>query len=480
MASLAPDRPANATRLHTERANPHWTRLGDEAALDHIPGEDGWPVVGTTLSVLADPTGFGNRMARTYGPVHRSRTFGRRQVTLLGAEANELVLFDRDKLFSSEQGWGPVLNLLFPRGLMLLDFEAHRVDRRALSVAFKPDAMRHYADTLNAGIATALTGWAPSGAPTAMRFYPAIKALTLDTAATSFLGLPLGPEADALNKAFVDMVAASVGAVRRPLPFTRMGKGVAGRKMMVAYFTKLLRQRRDAPGQDMFSQFALATREDGALLEESRVVDHMIFLMMAAHDTITSSATSLVWLLARHPEWQHKLRAEALAVTGGAGRPLAYDDLGRMELTEMAFKEALRMVPPVPTTPRRALRDFTYMGFCIPAGTPVAINGAATHADPRYWPEPDVFDPLRFTPDNAAKRHKYAWIPFGGGAHMCIGLHFATMQIKVLMAHLLTRYAIGIAPGYEPAWQAWPIPKPKDGLQVTLTPLTVDDSRFAG
>jgi hypothetical protein len=127
VASLAPTR---AHEIQSEKGNPHWTRLVSESALDHIPGEDGWPLVGTTFQQLADPIGFGQRMQARHGPVFRTRSFGRRQVTLIGPDANELVLFDRDKLFSSEQGWGPVLNLLFPRGLMLMDFAGHRADRR--------------------------------------------------------------------------------------------------------------------------------------------------------------------------------------------------------------------------------------------------------------------------------------------------------------------------------------------------------------
>ncbi|MFM5916437.1 MAG: cytochrome P450 [Novosphingobium sp.] len=457
MATLAPEKPAFT----------HWSQGQPARALDHIPGEDGWPIIGTTLELLADPIGYGQKMKERYGAIYRNNSFGRRGVVLIGAEANELVLFDRDKVFSSEQGWGPVLDLLFPRGLMLLDFDHHRVDRRALSIAFKPGPMRHYADALNRGIAAQVAKWGGE-----MRFYPAIKQLTLDLAADSFLGLPWGPESQKINQAFVDMVQASIGVVRRPLPFTAMGKGVAGRKFLIDWFTaETLRRRAEGGGQDMFSQFATATREDGSLLPVDQVVDHMIFLMMAAHDTITSSATSLVWLLAKHPEWQEKLRAELLAVTGGEGRALSYDDLGKVDLTEMAFKESLRLIPPVPSLPRRALKDFTFGGYTIPAGTQVGISPAAVHMMEEYWDEPARFDPMRFTPEQVAQRHKYAWVPFGGGAHMCLGLHFAYMQIKILMAQMLTRYRISVEPGYEPKWQAWPIPKPKDGLKIRLEPL---------
>lgn len=407
-------------------------------------------------------------MYETYGPVYKNRAFGRWNIGLIGAAANELMLFDREKLFSSEQGWGPVLDQLFPKGLMLIDFDHHRADRRALSIAFKPGPMRHYADSLNRGIGERVRQW--GGAE--MQFYPAVKKLTLDLAADSFIGLPFGTEADQINQAFVHMVQASVAPVRKPLPGTLMRKGVKSREFLVDFFTReTLRRRAEGGGQDMFSQFATATHEDGSLMPVSAVVDHMNFLMMAAHDTITSSATSLIWLLAANPDWQEKVRQELRAVTGGEGEPVEYDDLGKLELTEMAFKEALRILPPVPSIPRRALRDFEFGGYRIPAGTQVGINPHLVHHQEEHWPDPSRFDPMRFTPDRVKARHKYAWVPFGGGAHMCLGLHFAYMQVKILAAHVLTRYEVQIAQGYEPEWQAWPIPQPKDGLKVTFKSL---------
>ena len=332
--------------------------------------------------------------------------------------------------------------------------------------------MRHYSGALNRGIAREVAHWAGD-----LRFYPAIKKLTLDLAADSFIGLPWGPEADKINAAFVDMVQASIAPIRKPLPFTKMKKGVDGRAFLVDYFTReTLRRREHGGGQDMFSQFATATREDGSLLPVDEVVDHMNFLMMAAHDTITSSATSLIYHLAANPAWQEKLREEIFAVTGGPdgqGNPrgLDYDDLAKLELTEMAFKESLRMIPPVPSMPRRALREFEFGGYRIPAGAMVGINIHWTHHSADYWDNPAVFDPMRFTPEQVRARHKYAWVPFGGGAHMCLGLHFAYMQVKILLAQLLQRYQIEVEAGYNPDWQDWPIPQPKDGLKVTFKSL---------
>src|SRR3984885_6776740 len=110
--------------------------------LTPIPGEEGWPIIGRTLAILADPKGEVERMAAKHGLVYRSRVLGETSVTVLGPEANELVLFDQSRLFSSTYGWGTILGRLFPRGLMLLDFDEHRLHRRAPSWAFTSAPMK--------------------------------------------------------------------------------------------------------------------------------------------------------------------------------------------------------------------------------------------------------------------------------------------------------------------------------------------------
>src|SRR6266478_3531475 len=360
-------------------------------SLTHIPGDEGWPLIVKTLEVLADPKGQIERQAAKYGLIYRSHIFGETSVVLLGPDANELVLFDQAKQFSSTHGWGRILGLLFPRGLMLLDFDEHRLHRRALSVAFKSGPMKSYLAELD--------------------------------------------------------------------------------KRIVAYFSEQIPIRRARGGEDLFSQLCRATHEDGALLSTQDIVDHMSFLMMAAHDTLTSSLTSFVGALAAHPEWQVRLRDEVSSLGVAAGEPTTFDNLEAMPLTEMAFKEALRMKPPVPSMPRRATRDFSFRGYAIPTGTLVGVNPLFTHHMPEIWPEPEKFDPLRFTDEAQRGRHRFAWVPFGGGAHMCLGLHFAYMQAKCFARHFLQNLSVSLQPGTTPDWQMWPIPKPKDGLRVVLSPV---------
>jgi cytochrome P450 len=148
---------------------------------------------------------------------------------------------------------------------------------------------------------------------------------------------------------------------------------------------------------------------------------------------------------------------------------LPFSRLDDLALTEMAFKEAMRLAPPVPSLPRRVVRDFEFMGYRIPAGAGVNINPLYTHHMPEIWPDPERYDPLRFGTEASRARHKFAFVPFGGGAHMCLGLNFAYMQAKCFTWHFVNRFRVAIAPDYRPAWNMWPIPYPRDGLHVTLT-----------
>jgi len=435
------------------------------ARLEDIPGERGLPIIGHTLTMLKDPEAFGKRMRDTYGPVYRSNSFFKDTVSIHGPDANEFLLMDKARNFSSEKGWGPYLERLFPRGLMLMDFDEHKAHRHIMAAAFKTGPMKGYLERLNDAMPERIANW---GKETKFEFYPAIKKLSLDMATTVFLGLDPGKDSKQVNKALTDMVAAAMGVVRVPIPGTLMHKGVQGRKFMIDFLTKLIPERRESTLTDIFTQLCQAQDDEGNRFTDQEIIDHMIFLWMAAHDTITSSVTTLVYELGRHREWQAKLRDEIKDLGLNDGR-LPYELLTKLTLTEYAFKEALRINPPVPAMPRETVREVTFGGHRIPKGTIIGISTVAVHRDPEVWDDPTTFDPMRFSAEGGARtRHRYAWVPFGGGAHMCLGLHFAYMQMKVIMAHLLPHYEIDLPDGYRTEFQIMPLIKPLDGLPITL------------
>ena len=431
-----------------------------------IPLVKGLPLVGNLPKFLRDPLANAQSLA-LHGNVVRSRTFFE-TVTLLGPEANQFVLHDREGNFSSRGGWAYWIDAVFPGAIMAMDDPAHKQHRRIMQGAFKRSAMERYVQDMGPVIARVLAAW-PAGAGQTMLFFPQVKALTLNIAARVFMGMALGPEADRMNQAFVDTVAASLALVRRPLPPLAMWRGVRARRWLVQTLRARLADKRASEGPDLFSQLCHARSEDGEAFSDDEVVNHMIFLMMAAHDTTTSALTTMVYCLARQPDWQDRLRQDAQALPDAH---LQYAQLAGCERTEWVMKEALRMYPPLTSIPRKAAKDCEFGGFSIPKGTPVGISPIHTHHLPSIWTQPMQFDPERFSAARAEHRqHPYAYLPFGGGAHLCIGQHFADMEVKSVMHQLLRRFKVSVPEGYRMPYQLVPIAKPRDGLPIQLQAL---------
>jgi cytochrome P450 len=430
---------------------------------EHIPLVKGLPLVGNLPKFLRDPLANA-RSLEAHGNVVRSRTFFE-TVTLLGPEANQFVLHDREGNFSSRGGWAYWIDAVFPGAIMAMDDPAHKHHRRIMQGAFKRSAMERYVADMGPVIEGVVEGWSPGD----LKVFPQIKALTLNIAARVFMGMALGAQADRMNRAFIDTVAASLALVRKPLPPFGMWRGVRARRFLVELMRSKIAAKRAAEGPDLFSQLCHAQDEDGRRFSDDEVVDHMIFLMMAAHDTSTSALTTMFYCLARHPEWQERLRGQALALPEAQ---LRHADVARCELTEWVMKESLRMYPPLTSIPRKAARDCEFGGFHIPKGTPVGISPIHTHHMPSIWTNPHDFDPERFSPGRAEhRRHAYAYLPFGGGAHLCIGQHFADMEVKAVMHQVLRRWRWQVADGYRMPYQLVPIAKPRDGLPIRLNPL---------
>jgi cytochrome P450 len=143
------------------------------------------------------------------------------------------------------------------------------------------------------------------------------------------------------------------------------------------------------------------------------------------------------YYLARHPEWQERLRTESQALGKTA---IGYDDLDALPSMDLVFKETLRMNAPVGTLARQAVKDTEIDGHYIPKGTKLMLGIYMTQRMEPWWRDPDTFDPERFSDGRREDTsHKYAWAPFGGGVHKCIGMHFGSMEVKAIMHQLLLR-----------------------------------------
>jgi cytochrome P450 len=427
-----------------------------------VPGSFGAPVVGQTLEFYRDYLGLLGRFHKAYGRVFKLNVVGHKSVSLLGADANRMVLADRADAFSSRLGWEFTLGELFRRGLMLRDGDDHRHHRRILQVAFQRPALSSYLEQMEPLVVHDLDGWRPQART---RVFDEMKRLLLDLAARVFLGLTLQEEIDEINAAFRRLLKGSTAFVRRPVPFLDYGRALKARTRLETFFAKAVRERRENPTPDLLGRLCTAVSEEGERLSDHEVVDHIVFFMMAAHDTTTSALTSLFYEISLAVGWQDRLREESLSVSG----PLDLDKLRGLESLRWAIAETLRLHPPLVVIPRRVVAEVEFAGYRLPAGTNIAIMPAYTHRMEEYWTEPEHFDPERFSESRAEDRRvSFSYVPFGGGAHHCLGMFFAEIQAKLVAHHLLRRFRLGVEPGYSAPYRQVPIQAPRDGLPLRL------------
>ncbi|MDQ0381112.1 cytochrome P450 [Amycolatopsis thermophila] len=436
------------------------------SGLRPVPGDYGLPFIGHTLDRLTNLLDASRGRYERYGPVEWGGMLGTKIVGVYGPEATEEVVANRDKAFANGGLYEYLIGPFFHRGLLLLDFGEHLHHRRIMAKAFTRPRLAGYLAAMNPRIGRTLDGWRPRPG---FRVYDAAKQMTLDIATEVFVGEVPGPEQARIEKAFVDAVQGGQALVRAPVPGGLWARGLRGRRVLEDYFFSRLPARRDGDGDDLFSVLCRAESEDGHRFTDEDIVNHMIFVLMAAHDTSTITLAMMTYYLGRHPEWQDRARGESLAL----GRDeVGHDDLDRLSTLDLVFKETLRINAPVGALFRQAVKDTDILGYYIPRGTRIAVSTYASHRIAKWWRDPDRFDPGRFAEGRREDQtHKYAWAPFGGGAHKCIGQFFGAMEVKAVMHRMLRRFRWSVPDGYEPPMRYGTGPMPADGLPIDLRPL---------
>jgi hypothetical protein len=341
--------------------------------------------------------------------------------------------------------------------------------------AFTRAALTGYVEHIDEVATEGIRNW--SGDTPSFRFHDAVKELTLDIASVVFMGARPGEishaEMERVNTAFLDTTRAGSAFVRKGvpgMPWLKWNKGLAGRKLLEDFFARRVPAHRGGEGKDMLTVLCNSVTKEGQSFTDDDIVSHMIFLMMAAHDTSTSTSTTMAYHLAANPEWQERARDESARLGDG---PLDIDALDKLEALDLVMNECLRLVTPLPMNFRSAFEDMDLLGHYVPKGAIIATYPMLNHRLPEIWTEPDKFDPERFAePRNEHKRHRYAFAPFGGGAHKCIGMIFGQLEVKTIMHRILRDYRIELVdPHYQPKWDHAGMPLPVDGMPLILRPL---------
>ncbi len=429
----------------------------------------GLPWIGQILDYQRDPIGLYRRHWEHYGPVAPAYTLGKTTVMLLGPDACGEALQNKEKAFANKPAWSQLVGPFFHGGLMLIDFDEHRDHRRIMQEAFTRPRLAGYTRRLHPAIEEGMASWpAAKKADKEFRAFWRLKQLTLDIATDLFMGGARDTskaEMDRVNRAFISCVQAAGGIVRADVPLTRWGRAYRGRKVLENFLRGYLPAKRAEVTDDIFSVLCHIESEDGDRFSDDDVINHMIFLMMAAHDTSTITTSTILQYLGQHPAWQDRCRAEALAL--GPAPEMA--ELESLVSIDLVMREALRLRAPVPVLVRYTVKDTVVQGVRIPADTLCTLGLQFTHLMEDYWTNPMVFDPERFTPERREDRsHRFAWEPFGGGVHKCIGLYFAGLEVKAIMHRLLRGYHWSVDPGYVAPLDQHSLPFPKDGQPIVL------------
>jgi cytochrome P450 len=437
------------------------------------PGPKGQPIVGDVLKFQRDPLRFVREMQQTYGDMATVH-FGKVPVVLLfRPEYVRYVLVEHPRNFTkpNRDGVGQ-LRLLLGDGLLTSDGEFHRQQRRLVQPAFHKRRVESYAGAMVQLTEELLAEWQPGMQVNIAR---EMQQLTLRIITKTLFNLDSREQAAFLGRAFNQVINNSRRAfgglprLRFDLPFTRYGKLVRGKQSLDDFVYDLIAQRRRTGRDegDVLSML-LEAQEEGQGMTDKQVHDQVLTFVAAGHETAQNTLSWTFYLLSQHPQVMTKLLEELRRVL--AGRAPTVEDLPNLPYLEWVINESWRVYPPAWTQGRRAVEAFDLGGYHLPAGTITILSQWVLHHLPDIWGDPDVFRPERWDPVSSEKIPQGAYFPFGAGPRICIGMPFAQMETRLLLASILQRYTPRLAPGFPVVLQPRVTLRPKYGMRMILEP----------
>lgn len=324
--------------------------------------------------------------------------------------------------------------------LFVLPNEKWRPRKRALAPVFSKGNVKNFGGHMARAAEAMADQWRGGGD---VDLDAACRVVTMRSLGRSVLGIDLNENAEAIAEHM--HVASSYTADRalRPLraprwlPTRSRRRARAAVAAMREVTADILRACRADPTRDaplVQALIAATDPETGAALSDDDICNDLLIFMLAGHDTTATALTYALWSLGHHPDVQERVAAETAAL---GDRELTAQDVSRLTYTTQVLRESLRLCPPAAGVGRTATRDIEVAGYRVRKGTLIAVGIYALHRDPELWPEPDVFDPERFTSERMAERERWAFLPFAGGARSCIGEHFAMLETTLALATIV-------------------------------------------
>ncbi|KAG8387384.1 hypothetical protein BUALT_Bualt02G0015700 [Buddleja alternifolia] len=439
------------------------------------PGSYGWPILGETGEFLragldGTPEKFLEERINKYkSQIFKTKIMGEHMAILCGPAGNKFLFSNENKLVT---GWWPSsVKKLLGRCIATSGGDEGKQMRKMVSYFVTPDAFtKLYIKTMDIVSQQHLnTHWQGKEE---VKVFPTIKLYTFELACRLFMSLEDPVQISKLATLF-NIFLKGIISVAVNFPGTRFYKANKATSAIKKQLQKIVRQRKVAleqknavPSQDLLSHLLVTPDEKGKFMSESVIINNILMLLFAGHDTSSVSITMLMKELAKLPEIYEKVLREQneIASSKEAGEFLQWEDIQKMRYSWNVVSETMRLWPPVIGSFREALVDIKYEGYDIPKGWKLYWSATLTHRDPSFFRGYKNFDPSRF---EGAGPAPFSYVPFGGGPRMCLGKEFARLEILIFLHNVVQRFRWKLKIPDEKI-EYDPMPTPVQGLPVYL------------
>lgn len=408
---------------------------------------------------------------REYGGLVRINLMGYDAYVITEPELVQQVLTKDNRIWHKSMVYKRILADYLGEGLLISDGDFWRRQRKLMQPAFHHNRISAYADTMVTYTQRMMQNWHDQAE---LDIAQEMMQVTLYIVGKTLFDADLARDTGLVEEALDHLLRDVITEARQgmivpkwlPTPLKRRKPHTIA--LLDAIMSDIIEQRRqhDEDTGDLLSMMLQARDEDGQGMSDKQLRDEALTIVLAGHETTANALAWCFYELAHNPHVEAKLHQEVDTVL--QGRTPTMDDLKNLPYTEKVIKEALRKWPPAWNVSRAAQEDTELGGYPIKKYSVGLVSAYCIHHDERWYPEPDTFDPERFTPQAEAERPRYSYIPFGGGPRVCIGNMFAMMEAQLILASIVQRYRLTLKDGYQPVPEPLVTLRPKGGMPMRL------------
>ncbi|WP_394824355.1 cytochrome P450 [Pendulispora albinea] len=450
--------------------------MGKRTDTKRPPGpRGGVPFFGLGFEAMRDLLGFFGDAAREHGDVVRFDFAPYTYVMLNSPETIKHVLVDNAKNYVKGVNY-KALQLVLGQGLVTSEGDFWRRQRKLAQPAFHRERLATFVERMTEATAEMLVRWGAYADRATVDVHDEMMRVTLDIVGRTLLSQSLDDRAAGIGDAMAVAVRFAADYASNPfrmplwVPAPQNLRFRRAMRALDGLVRGVIAERRRSPGEDkrdlLDMLMAARDEETNEAMTDQQLKDEVMTIVTAGHETTANAMSWTLYLLSKHPDVARRVSAEIDAVLG-TRRP-ARGDLSKMPYAMAVLQESMRILPPVWSFERAALEDDVIGGYTIEKGTQIGVFPYVLHRHPRYWENPEGFDPERFL--SGAERPRYTYLPFGGGPRVCIGNAFAMMEAQILLAMIVQRYRLELLPGARVAAEPVVTLRPRHGMPMMITP----------